>query len=91
MLRVQEPTPCSSPGTCTTPFVRVPIAPCRPTQDHTLKLLQRLREQIPGLALRTTFISGFPGEAPEQHKELVKVGDWGVPTGHGGVTSGSGG
>ena len=38
-----------------------------------MKLLTRLREQIPGLALRTTFISGFPGESQEQHRELVQV------------------
>lgn len=44
----------------------------RPAQDHTLSLLSRLREKIPGLVLRTTFISGFPGEGEEQHKELVK-------------------
>ena len=31
-------------------------------QAHTLKLLHTLRERIPGLALRTTFISGVPGE-----------------------------
>ena len=34
----------------------------RRAQAHTLKLLRTLRERIPGLALRTTFISGFPGE-----------------------------
>lgn len=34
----------------------------RPPQAHTLQLLHKLRERIPGLALRTTFISGFPGE-----------------------------
>ena len=45
----------------------------RPPQEHTLKLLARLRERIPHLALRTTFISGFPGEVDEQHRELVQV------------------
>jgi len=34
-------------------------------------LLQKLRDRIPGIAIRTTFISGFPGETPEQHQELV--------------------
>lgn len=34
----------------------------RPPQAHTLALLHKLRERIPALALRTTFISGFPGE-----------------------------
>ena len=39
------------------------LAMNRPPQAHTLKLLRTLRDRIPGLALRTTFISGFPGEA----------------------------
>ncbi|PRW60219.1 hypothetical protein C2E21_1074 [Chlorella sorokiniana] len=47
------------------------LAMNRPPQAHTLKLLHTLRERIPDLALRTTFISGFPGEAEEQHRELV--------------------
>lgn len=34
-------------------------------------LLEKLRERIPGIAIRTTFISGFPGETAEQHQELV--------------------
>ena len=38
-----------------------------PTED----LLGRLRDRIPGLVLRTTFITGFPGETPEQFAELV--------------------
>jgi ribosomal protein S12 methylthiotransferase len=33
----------------------------RPPQAHTKALLQKLVDRIPGLALRTTFISGFPG------------------------------
>lgn len=34
----------------------------RPPQEHTVKLLQKLRQRIPDLVLRTTFISGFPGK-----------------------------
>ncbi len=34
----------------------------RPPQEHTVKLLQKLRQRIPDLVLRTTFISGFPGQ-----------------------------
>ena len=34
----------------------------RPPQDHTVKLLTKLRDRIPGLVLRTTFIAGFPGQ-----------------------------
>jgi ribosomal protein S12 methylthiotransferase len=37
------------------------LAMNRPPQGHTMNLLQKLRDRIPGLALRTTFISGFPG------------------------------
>ncbi len=43
----------------------------RPPKDHTVDLLTKLRERIPNLALRTTFISGFPGEREEDHRELV--------------------
>ncbi len=38
----------------------------------TEALLQRLRSQIPNLVLRTTFITGFPGETDEQFEELVE-------------------
>lgn len=41
-------------------------------------LLAKLRDRIPGLAIRTTFISGFPGETEAEHEELVEfVGDFG--------------
>ncbi len=35
-------------------------------------LLVKLRERIPGMTLRTTFIAGFPGETAAQHRELVR-------------------
>ncbi|MDG2424000.1 MAG: 30S ribosomal protein S12 methylthiotransferase RimO [Phycisphaerales bacterium] len=34
-------------------------------------LMYRLRERIPGLAIRTTFITGFPGETEDDHRQLV--------------------
>ncbi len=34
------------------------LAMNRPPREHTEKLLTKLRERIPGLVLRTTFISG---------------------------------
>ncbi len=34
-------------------------------------LIERLRERLPGLAIRTTFITGFPGETEEDHEELL--------------------
>src|SRR5207253_8200056 len=38
---------------------------------ETEDLLGRLREAIPGLALRTTFIVGFPGETEAEFEELL--------------------
>ena len=35
-------------------------------------LIARIRETIPGIALRTTLISGYPTETREQHKELIE-------------------
>ena len=41
-------------------------------------LLDKLRKWVPGIAIRTTFISGSPGETDAQHQELVKfVKDFG--------------
>jgi ribosomal protein S12 methylthiotransferase len=35
-------------------------------------LLDKLRRRVPGIAIRTTFISGFPGETPAQHRALLR-------------------
>jgi ribosomal protein S12 methylthiotransferase len=41
-------------------------------------LLTKLRDWVPGIAIRTTFIAGSPGETDAQHDELVKfVKDFG--------------
>ncbi len=32
-----------------------------------------LREKVPGIALRTTLLSGYPGETEEMHKELLRA------------------
>jgi ribosomal protein S12 methylthiotransferase len=44
----------------------------RVNRSATEELLGRLREKIPGLALRTTFIVGFPGETDAEFEELVE-------------------
>jgi ribosomal protein S12 methylthiotransferase len=44
----------------------------RVNRVETERLLAELRERIPGLVLRTTFITGFPGESDEQFDELVE-------------------
>ncbi len=40
-------------------------------RTDTLALLAKLRERVPNLVLRTTLITGFPGETDEQFGELV--------------------
>lgn len=41
------------------------------TAAQQLELLHKLRDRIPGMAIRTTFISGFPGETEEDHEQLM--------------------
>ena len=43
----------------------------RVNRAQTEELLGRLRSALPGLALRTTFIVGFPGETEAEFEELV--------------------
>ncbi|HEY2827659.1 MAG TPA: radical SAM protein, partial [Pirellulales bacterium] len=43
----------------------------RVNRPDTESLLATLRSRIPNLVLRTTFITGFPGETDEQFAELV--------------------
>ncbi len=50
----------------------------RVTRNQIDTLLGKLRTQVPGIAIRTTFIAGSPGETDAQHNELVKfVKDFG--------------
>ncbi|REJ69034.1 MAG: 30S ribosomal protein S12 methylthiotransferase RimO [Planctomycetota bacterium] len=44
----------------------------RVTRGETEVLIDKLRSAIDQLVMRTTFISGFPGETDEQHAELVE-------------------
>lgn len=41
------------------------------THDSTLHLIQRLRNQIPDIIIRTTFIVGYPGETEDEFQELL--------------------
>ncbi len=50
----------------------------RVTRGQIVTLLEKLRQRVPGIALRTTFIAGAPGETEAQHAELVQfVKDFG--------------
>ncbi|MCH2161646.1 MAG: 30S ribosomal protein S12 methylthiotransferase RimO [Phycisphaerales bacterium] len=40
--------------------------------EHQRDLALKLREEVPGMALRSTFITGFPGETEEDHEELLE-------------------
>jgi ribosomal protein S12 methylthiotransferase len=39
--------------------------------QHILELLRKIRAEIPGIVLRTTFIVGFPGETAECFERLL--------------------
>src|SRR5947207_2325729 len=50
----------------------------RVTRQQIETLLEKLRNWVPNIAIRTTFIAGSPGESDEQHDELVQfVKDFG--------------
>lgn len=44
----------------------------RTTQEELRRQIERLRERIPDICLRTTLISGFPGETQEDFEELYR-------------------
>lgn len=41
------------------------------TRAQQESVLRKLRERIPGMSIRTTFISGFPGETEDDHAQLL--------------------
>lgn len=64
------------------PYLDIPL---QHASDRMLKAMRRhvtarrqedliceLRQRVPGIAIRTTFISGFPGETPGDHQELLE-------------------
>lgn len=42
------------------------------TASDTYQLIETLRKKIPNIAIRTTLISGFPGETKKEHNQLLK-------------------
>ncbi|MFI4910598.1 MAG: 30S ribosomal protein S12 methylthiotransferase RimO [Sedimentisphaeraceae bacterium JB056] len=46
------------------------------TQEKTTALVESLRKKIPGIVLRTTVITGYPGETEENHRQLVDFIKW---------------
>ena len=41
------------------------------TKRQLVSTIRKLRKEIPDIVLRTTLITGFPGETKEQHEELL--------------------
>ncbi|MCR5777838.1 MAG: 30S ribosomal protein S12 methylthiotransferase RimO [Lachnospiraceae bacterium] len=44
----------------------------RTSKSELVDIVSTLRREIPDITLRTTLISGFPGETDEEHEELVQ-------------------
>ena len=47
----------------------------RTSKQELIDIVGRLRKEIPDICLRTTLITGFPGETQEQHEELMQFVD----------------
>ncbi|MEY8352041.1 30S ribosomal protein S12 methylthiotransferase RimO [Lachnospiraceae bacterium 54-53] len=47
----------------------------RTSKSQLREIVEKLRREIPDMALRTTLISGFPGETGEDHEELMEFVD----------------
>ena len=47
----------------------------RTTKAQLTEIVEKLRREIPDIVLRTTLITGFPGETEEDHRELMEFVD----------------
>ena len=47
----------------------------RTSKEELKEIIGKLRREIPDICLRTTLITGFPGETAEQHEELMNFVD----------------
>ena len=64
------------------PYIDMPIQHCsdrilkrmgrRTNRREIEEIIGRLREEIPGICIRTTLITGFPGETEDEHRELLE-------------------
>lgn len=46
------------------------------TKEETIELIKRIREEVPGITLRTTMMVGYPGETDEEFQELIDFVKW---------------
>ena len=42
------------------------------TRQKTIDLVNKIREKVPGITLRTTLITGYPGETEKDHEEMLR-------------------
>lgn len=42
------------------------------SREETLSLLDEIREKVPGIHIRTTLMTGFPGEGDEEYDQLLQ-------------------
>jgi ribosomal protein S12 methylthiotransferase len=42
------------------------------TKQKTIDLVNMMRDKVPGLTLRTTLITGYPGETEKDHEEMLE-------------------
>ena len=45
-------------------------------KEDTYALIERIRKEVPGIALRTTLMVGFPGEGEAEYEELKEFVRW---------------
>ena len=63
-------------------YLDLPIQHCSDTilrrmgrktgKEDIVRMIEKLRERIPDICIRTTLICGFPGETDQQHEELMQ-------------------
>ena len=46
------------------------------TKEETMRLIDQIREAVPGINIRTTLMVGFPGETEEDFQELLEFVRW---------------
>ncbi|MBE6260161.1 MAG: 30S ribosomal protein S12 methylthiotransferase RimO [Prevotella sp.] len=46
------------------------------TKEQTYELIRRMREEVPGIHIRTTLMVGFPGETDDDFQELIEFTKW---------------
>ncbi|MCA0430051.1 MAG: 30S ribosomal protein S12 methylthiotransferase RimO [Bacteroidetes bacterium] len=42
------------------------------TKQKTIDTVNQIRDKIPGIAIRTTLIAGYPGETEQDHEEMLR-------------------